>query len=78
MAWEPIETAPKDGTYVLVWPGIWYGIPVSVAVYDYDRHAKNPRPYWRRIDDMGRVSMSRGKTPELWQPLPNTPHEKTA
>lgn len=70
--WRPIETAPKDGTHVLVWPPTWNGLS-SCARWDADEYAKRPRPLWRRNDDLGRVLVSRGTAPTHWMPLPAPP-----
>ena len=74
MEWQPIETAPKDGTAVLVFPPTWGGMSASIAAWDEDVYAKNPRPYWRRFDTLGRVSLSRDNAPTNWMPLPDPPH----
>lgn len=63
--WQPIATAPLDGTYVLVWPPTWTGV-ISCARWSLDEYAKRPRPFWKRTDDMGRVTLSRDKPPTHW------------
>jgi len=73
MEWKSIETAPKDGTAVLVYPPIWNGRTVSVAHWNDDRYSKRPRPYWKRDDDHNRTTVSRDKPPTHWMPLPPPP-----
>ena len=63
--WQPIETAPRDGTYVIVWPPTWTGV-TSCANWNTDFYAKRPSPYWARTDDMGRVGRSRENPPTHW------------
>ena len=75
MEWLPIETAPKDGTSILVWPPTWTGKAASIAKWDEDRYSKNPRPYWLRDDAFNRVTISREKPPTHWMPLPPPPKE---
>jgi hypothetical protein len=70
--WQPIETAPKDGTCVIVYPPTFDGL-VSCAKWDEDRYAKRPRPYWRRMDAFGQVTRSRDNQPTHWMPLPDPP-----
>lgn len=72
--WQPIETAPQDGTVVLVYPGTWSGRSVSTAVWDAQHFASRPRPYWRRDDAIG-ARDSRDKPPTHWMPLPNAPQK---
>ncbi len=67
---QPIETAPKDGTAVLVYPGTWSGRSASIAKWESNKYAKTPRPYWSRDDDLGRVTFSREHPPTHWMPLP--------
>jgi hypothetical protein len=71
--WKPIETAPKDGTSVLVFPGIWNNKNISIAKFDNDKYARKPKPYWSRDDDMNRVTNSRNNPPTHWMPLPDPP-----
>lgn len=71
--WQPIDTAPKDGTAVLVYPGTWSGRSASIAKWESDKYAKKPRPYWSRDDDFGRVTFSREHPPTHWMPLPPPP-----
>ena len=68
--WQPIETAPKDGTRILlltehdVLCGSWNG----------DEYAKNPRPYWD--NDKSRIMgalHTRKFQPTHWMPLPEPP-----
>ena len=72
-AWRPIENAPRDGSCVLVFPGIWTGVKCSMACFDGNEYASKPIPYWRRFDDMGRVTLSRKNPPTHWMPLPEPP-----
>ena len=71
--WRDIETAPKDGTNVLVYPPLWNSRTCSIAHYDDDKYSKKPRPVWRRDDDFGRVTYSRSTPPSAWMPLPPPP-----
>jgi hypothetical protein len=71
--WQPIETAPKDGIAVLVYPPTWQRMGAAIAVWDTDQCANKPRPFWRRIDDMGRTTTSRCNPPTHWHPLPEPP-----
>ena len=73
MEWQLIETAPKDGSAVLVYPPTWETRKAAIAEWDSDEYAKKPRPYWSRDDDMGRVTISRAKPPTHWMPLPPPP-----
>ena len=40
--WLPIETAPKDGTHIVV----YREDGLDLARYDSDKYAKNPNPFW--------------------------------
>lgn len=73
MSWQPIETAPKDGTEILIaiplkWEHkqkrIGTGIYVQAVWFDDD--------VWRnRIGQWVRDT-----TPTHWMPLPNHPDQK--
>ena len=75
MEWQSIESAPKDGTYILVYPGLWTGISASIARWDDDEYAARPMPYWRRIDANNRIRLDRYTPPSHWMPLPDPPKE---
>ena len=76
--WRDIETAPKDGTAVLVYPSTWDDRTCSTASWESDRYAKKPRPYWRRDDDLGRVTHSREALTTHWMPMPLPPSPSSA
>lgn len=63
--WQPIDTAPKDGTWVLLlWPINSHVGPVACEGQYY--HAKDGDSFW--------WSMLKLKTePTHWMPLPPTP-----
>lgn len=71
--WQPIETAPKDGSPVLVYPPLWVNKTCSIAKYNDDKFAKKPKPYWNRDDCFGRITENRMKPPTHWMPLPLPP-----
>lgn len=57
--WEPIETAPKDGTQILAWDG-----------YDYEvAHYSVKADEWTVCDDEYHMH------PTHWMPLPDPPVE---
>lgn len=67
LEWQLIETAPKDGTVVIVWPPTYNGT-VSCAAWDNDRFTKRSRPYWRRLDSRS-VLTDRNSQPTHWMPV---------
>lgn len=70
MIWQPIETAPRDGTDVLLW------CPrggVTVGRWDEQEYHRRPVPYWRTQHWFERVSMDRSDQPTHWATLPTAP-----
>jgi hypothetical protein len=90
--WQPMESAPKDGTRVLVLIDQvgTRGRSVWTARWDDSRYAKKPRPYWSWDWKGADVQEMRNNPPIAWMPLPPTeigsieaqageePHEHTA
>ena len=60
--WQPIETAPKDGTRILV---VWLG-QVEIATWADDV----PHPSWQEWPD---GDFDTGGEVTLWMPLPDPP-----
>lgn len=60
--WQPIETAPKDGTWILIWLD-WIGHPMSSA---FDNGSWQNLPW---------VANSKLYNPTHWMPLPKPPTE---
>jgi hypothetical protein len=65
--WQPIETAPKDGTTILVWR--WGR--VALTKWDPDGYVKNKRPYW--ADFVMGKTRAQNTPPTHWMPLPDPP-----
>lgn len=76
-AWLPIETAPRDGTKILM-ACPWLGV-CGPGEWSTDKYAKKPRPYWthwgERIWGVQRV---RADQPTHWQPMPEAPNAKVS
>ena len=66
--WQPIETAPKDGTKVLL---VSNRGQVYIGQYDDDRWVRKPEPYWC-IAGMPKTH-ARAQRPTHWMPLPEPP-----
>jgi biotin carboxyl carrier protein len=75
--WQPIETAPKDGTVVLVFDGQFVGTALFSAwerderglVIGLEPEDTNPPDCWEWTGDGSEV----GPTPTHWMPLPAAP-----
>lgn len=71
MKWQPIETAPKNGTYVLLAGDSGYiGTPLRVAVCRHDAEYR-PRSPW--VDYAGDAFTDSGAPATHWMPLPEAP-----
>lgn len=69
--WQPIETAPKDGTYILLAGLSGYTttpLRASVGHFDPDYRPLNP---WQ--DHANNAFTDGGSLPTLWMPLPELP-----
>ena len=73
MTWQSIDTAPKDGTNVLLY---FSGLGWVRGSWDSQIHHRKPIPYWTHdcIQYMG-VAHARANQPNWWKPLPPTPPE---
>lgn len=70
--WYPMESAPVDGTDIILLIASGGIRRESVfGHYDDDRHTKKPRPYWSRKTSEY-VSEMRSNSPLAWMPLPST------
>jgi hypothetical protein len=72
MQWQPIETAPKDGTNIMVaCPRLGVCCP---AHWDNDQYAKKPRPYWTHWGErIWGITWVRNDQPTHWMPLRAAP-----
>lgn len=70
---QPIETAPKDGSYILLFgPSGYTTTPLRCAVCRYDDKFRPKNPWVDYGDDAFSDS---GAPPTHWMPLPKTPRE---
>lgn len=74
MTWQPIETAPKDGTRILAAFGPETGYRVDIVTF---MHSPFGRSYWfSHIMETVRGSRAmRRIQPTHWMPLPDPPGE---
>jgi len=67
--WQPIETAPKDGTWVLLW---WKETPTGAECFD-EWSPEQAVGKWHYDCWMRCSEYCVGGTPTAWQSLPNPP-----
>jgi len=64
--WQPIETAPRDGTRFLVWDS-YYGFRIGLA------HVRRDHDDWLSYRDSHGGSGKGGIRATHWRPLPPPP-----
>ena len=69
--WRPIDTAPKTGEPIVLWPPSRKGV-ITCGAWDDDRYSKRPRPFWNRLDQW-RMGFARENPPTHWAPIPAGP-----
>ncbi len=73
MEWQPIETAPKDGTSVLL-----YGTPTQTREVNFTKPVRLTG-YWDEIDSSWCSTTADWTGPFIeatkWQPLPEAPKD---
>lgn len=68
MKWQPIESAPRDGTYILLGALSGYNTtPIRVEVCKYDAVYRPRQPWVNHSNDS---FMDGGGAPFVWCPLP--------
>jgi hypothetical protein len=71
MKWQPIESAPKDGTEILGWDkeGKYASVSFKVTRYycNWENKYRDSKSWWK-----GNVTC----TPTHWMPLPKPPETK--
>jgi hypothetical protein len=71
MTWQPIETAPKDGTNVLL---LLASGRRTVGGWEAQKYYLKPVPYWRtEFGYLAGVKWDRDNQPTHWMPLPDPP-----
>jgi hypothetical protein len=72
--WQAIETAPKDGTAILVYgPGLLREIDGNCAVARWLVREFSAIPWWTVSDGKFGPYDLRGPSPTHWMPLPPPP-----
>lgn len=69
--WNPIETAPKDGTYILAYSPLAHEFNYSNIRVTYYRRSEDKQGFigWGEFN-------SRNWPPTHWMPLPEPPNAK--
>jgi hypothetical protein len=76
MNWQPISTAPTDGTRILLYyPPMKFGRQPRTVCGKWEREeaARNPKPHWIYDNMTFGVRDARENPPTHWCPLPPPP-----
>lgn len=70
-AYQPIETAPKDGSRIMLF------VPKQGWVFgrwQSDKYSPKPRPYWTNDNEyVWGIRETRNSQPTFWMPVPPDP-----
>lgn len=69
MDWQPIETAPKDGSEIILGGQGW----VSAGFWSDGEECKRAEAGWFFEDDRASLLIARNANPTHWMPLPPSP-----
>lgn len=78
--WQPIETAPKDGTVIDLWVNGRRRACCYWDAFDYDE-PDDECDGWRQsyaecVPGLGGFELGENEKPTHWMPLPNPPLER--
>jgi hypothetical protein len=75
--WLPIDTAPKDRRILLGYAEpVFNGIYCIIGAWEFDKFAKNPRPYFTHdLYRLRGIVETRCQQPIAWQELPTKPEK---
>jgi hypothetical protein len=81
-AWQPIETAPKDGTEILAWRedcgvflaryGCMYDFLTESEMSEYEDETCSQKDWWS-ADFITGCRLDLSEDPTHWQPVPSGP-----
>lgn len=67
MNWQPISTAPLDGTRILLyWPDLYSHTYIGIGRWDKHPYVNNSKPFWRDDSGTARISKLRSHPPTHW------------
>lgn len=70
--WQPIETAPKDGSPFIGFTKTRFGRIIAIWSWQKESENKKPNPYFARDGFYGKTD-DRANQPTHWMPLPAAP-----
>lgn len=72
--WQPIETAPKDGTDIITYRDS-ATVPIVRGAFwlDSDEHTKTPKGWYHSRNSVGFYLLEDINAPTHWMPLPQPP-----
>lgn len=74
--WQPIETAPQDGSFILLYrPDAPDWARVAIGSYNDQHGNKKPKPYWELHFRWSNIIMCRNWQPTHWMPRPQAPNK---
>ncbi len=77
MNWKPIETAPKDGTPIILWAkNLLHGGYGRAGNYVIGRWMQHDIEWWHVDDGKFGPYPLRGPSPTYWMPCPDPPEAK--
>lgn len=69
--WQPIETAPKDGTEIALWRPDW-----PCPLFAFWDEGLADQPFWHASEDVLSDIMGEIEEPTHWCAFPEPPHDQ--